>query len=697
MRPPEQRPAFLLASCPDQTTLRLEVEDLLRHDAAGDLDLHPPLGPVLGHLGPVLRREPPVAAFPRRLGRYRVLGELGRGAMGVVYRAEQDAPNREVALKLMLIDATLPQHRLAAVAEADALARLRHPGIVPVFDAGVLDVDGVAYPFLAMELVEGMPLRVWRDVQRPSVAERVRLLVAVCEATEAAHRRGVIHCDLKPDHILVETDGGVPRPRILDFGVARLIARADVQPGLAGTLPYMSPEQLAGDGDVDTRTDVYSLGVVAFELLTGATPHMLAGMALEDVRRQVAAGPPPAALAALGRDLGPVVGTALAPDRSSRYASAGALAADLERWLRREPVSVVRHTPWYLAHCFARRRRAICGLLVLSVLAMGVAFAVVVASLARTDAALDRLVGTSRFAVEQIVGRLATLSGTREVRAETLQRFLPEVEEMLQGRPGDPTILACRAAICRQLGDLAHFRERFEEALSWRRRALADSSVILATRPDDAALRAREATDLVLVGDVLRQLSGPGAALAAYQRAHAVFLELADEEPRDGGRLDDVAWSCDRMAFVAVEEGRAADAEAFLDQREALLHELETVRPGSIHNLAGWRSLYGLRSHLERARGRMDQCEAWILKAVLPARERMQREPHDVGAVLEFGNMVMALGECRRERGAPMDAELAAWAREALAAAERLAAYEPDVWELRNQCEKLGRLAADRR
>ena len=213
-----------------------------------------------------------------RIGPYRIIDSLGEGGMGVVYLAEQSEPvRRRVALKILKAGVHSAEVLERFRAERQALAVMDHPGIAKVFDAGVTE-DGS--PYFAMELVDGSPLTDYCDDRRLSVAQRVRLFVDACRAVQHAHQKGVIHRDLKPSNILVTDVDGLPLPRIIDFGIAKAIQPPEFDGGrltrddqVMGTPAYMSPEQIDGSADVDTRTDIYALGIVLYQLITGALPY----------------------------------------------------------------------------------------------------------------------------------------------------------------------------------------------------------------------------------------------------------------------------------------------------------------------------------------------------------------------------------------------------------------------------------------
>ena len=303
------------------------------------------------------------------VGRYRIQRLIGSGGMGAVYAAEQDRPRRTVALKTLRPGFESPTLRQRFEHEAEVLGRLRHPGLAQVYDAGVTDA-GLLY--FAMEFVPGArTILVYADEERLDLAQRVQLFAEVCRAVHDGHAKGVVHRDLKPGNVLVDEEG---QPKVIDFGVARTLdsshdAEHTRAGELVGTLAYMSPEQLAGENDeVDTRTDVYALGLCLHELLAGRRPYDLEDLGLER-RLEALRTQEPDVSRELPRELRWITAKALASEPFRRYDSASQLAADLQRVLDDEPVLAGPPGVRYRAAKFVRRHR----------LALGAAAAVVVA------------------------------------------------------------------------------------------------------------------------------------------------------------------------------------------------------------------------------------------------------------------------------------------------------------------------------
>jgi len=359
------RAAFLDAECLDDAALRAEVESLLTADARANNFMAEPPGGL--HAWSTASD----GLIGQQVGGYRVVRRIAAGGMGTVYEAVQEGLGRTVALKIVRGgSATEPALRRFDY-EAKFLARLRHPAIAQIYEVGTYAIGGSSLPFFAMEhITNARTIVEFARVHQLSTHQRLELFVQVCEAVQYAHLRGVIHRDLKPSNVLV-SDDSPPTPKVIDFGVARLvevdIAATSMHTAyglLVGTLQYMSPEQCGSDPqDVDVRSDVYSLGIMLYELLAGQPPYDLQRMSLPEATRVIREANPPR-LSALNRalrgDLETIARKALEKERDRRYPSAGELAEDLRRYQRGEPIAAKRDNGWYvLRKSLQRYRRAV--------------------------------------------------------------------------------------------------------------------------------------------------------------------------------------------------------------------------------------------------------------------------------------------------------------------------------------------------
>jgi eukaryotic-like serine/threonine-protein kinase len=359
---PAQRGAFLDEQCAGDADLRAAVDELLHFDAEAEND--PGFLPSPAAYVRAVLPLPAGHGLPLYIGRYRVLRRHGEGGMGTVYEAEQDNPRRTVALKVIRAGTASAELLSRFRHEAEILARLKHPGIAQVYEAGIGD-DG--RPFFAMEFISGMPLDEYSRSRGLGPPARLELLAKVCDAVQHAHDKGVIHRDLKPGNILVDDSG---QPKVLDFGVAHVTAAdllttaGQTQAGqLLGTLSYMSPEQIAGDpAGLDGRSDVYTLGVVLFELLANRLPYRLDQLQGHEVARVIQEQEPSrlGSIDVLYRgDVEIIVAKALEKAKGRRYASAGDLASDIRRYLRGEAILARPASALYQLRKFARRNKAL--------------------------------------------------------------------------------------------------------------------------------------------------------------------------------------------------------------------------------------------------------------------------------------------------------------------------------------------------
>lgn len=365
----------------DDATLRAEVSRMLAADARVDAPVD---SPAAAFAAPLAHDAAPLGPGTR-IGRYVVVRRIGGGGMGSVFEATQDEPRRTVALKLLRLDAMTDDAVRRFRAEAELLGRLDHPHVARIHEAGTfLAADGTRIPYLALEYVrDARPLTQGLDARRADVATRLRVLADVADAIHHGHLKGVVHRDVKPGNVLLDGDG---IPHVIDFGIGRIVD-ASCEPGpttrtgqMLGTPTAMSPEQFRGDPKaIDARTDVWSLGVLAYEVLCGRVPFESADAAITAIARAVIerSPTPPSRIAPdVPKALDWILGKALEKEPDRRYASAAEFAADLRRVLSNEPVLASPPSVAYRTACFVRRHRlgvAGAAIVVLSLVAGGVA------------------------------------------------------------------------------------------------------------------------------------------------------------------------------------------------------------------------------------------------------------------------------------------------------------------------------------
>lgn len=441
VKPPD-RAGYLARACEGDTKVLREVDSLLQADEGGTLPAPDAAGPGVA----ALPESDGSALVGRRVGRYRITRLIGMGGMGAVYEATRDDLARPVALKVMRAGLVSSAATARFQREANMLSRLDHPGIARIYDSGMHESELGPIPYFAMELIpNAIPLTEYAKERGLSLRERVAIFAGVCDAVHHGHQRGVIHRDLKPSNILKSRSMRVGHPdatsgerapmttpmedgvaKVIDFGIARstdadmtLASFESASNAMAGTLAYMSPEQCAFDpADLDTRSDVYGLGVVLYELLVGRLPYDVGDMPLPQAIRVIQEAPaarPSVIEPRLGSDLSVILLKCLAKERDQRYSSASELGADLRRWLADLPISARPASRMYAVRLFAKRNRPLVA--ASSVAAVAVLFGLIATSL-----------GLHRAVVERDRARAAELVAREErSRAEGVASFLQGV------------------------------------------------------------------------------------------------------------------------------------------------------------------------------------------------------------------------------------------------------------------------------
>jgi tetratricopeptide (TPR) repeat protein len=602
---PADRAALLDSECRDDPDLRRRLDALLAAHFAIGTDAAPTSAPAPDHAASTVSiRTPSEAAGTLVAGRYKLLQPIGEGGMGSVWMADQTEPvRRHVAVKLVRADRSQSRAILTRFeAERQAIALMDHPNIARLLDAGTTD-DGA--PFFVMELVKGVPLTQFCDDHRLDVRDRLRLFTQVCGAVQHAHQKGIIHRDLKPSNILVESHDGTPVPKVIDFGLAKATTGLQLTEhtlftgfgSVLGTPLYMAPEQATFNAvDVDTRADVYALGVILYELLTGTTPisrETLKQAALDEVLRLIreqdaptpssrlstAGGLPGIAAnrqtepARLGRfirgDLDWITMKALAKERQRRYETASALARDVERFLDHEPVSAGPPTASYRAGKFLRRHRP-------AALGAGLVLACLVAGVIGTSLALAEAQRQQRIASAEAAARDRALRAEAaarrmaELRLEQLKKsndivtsILSDVRPEFEGVDG----MTLRQALAERLKSaVARFDgDAFADDAAEMRAKLASSLVALGEQRLGIDLLTRSRDELA----ALRGPEHPTTLVAALRLGHGL---------REAGRVAE-AGSLLEQTLARIESRAAPDDLWILRARRGLaLCELEAGR-----------------------------------------------------------------------------------------------------------------------
>lgn len=533
--PEADRAGFVTSRCGADTTLRAEVESLLEASCSSSSMIRPDIDAWISGGG----GEAALGAGAR-LGGYTVERVIASGATSVVYLARQESASRLVALKVFRAGLPLLGGSTRAVVEAAAAGRIEHPNVARMYDAGVLRTEsGGRHRYLAMEYVEGLPITEHARARALTEPQIVRLLVRVASAVRAFHQRAVIHRDLKPSNILVDASG---EPKVLDFGVARLLPSAGwtletIDGAVLGTPGYMSPEQIETPRDIDVRADVWSLGVLAYEMLSGRLPIDISGLsAVEAVRRVARSEPAPLSRVAprVRPDLARVVMKALSRDREARYGSAEALLEDLENAISDRPVSA-RDGGWaYRAAKLVRRRRAPIAAAA-AVLAVGsVIAAMQVAAWRRAAVQRDRAIAVNTL----LAGMINSASPHFGDRNVLMRDVLVGLEAGLADRSvGMPLVEAdVRSLLGRMsfaLGEYERSRALLEEAI-----ALREGGGDLAARLSDRGALATTLRWLYLPEEAMRIAeAAESEARRSLGPRHPTTLEVREVV---AGCLDDL-------------------------------------------------------------------------------------------------------------------------------------------------------------
>lgn len=651
---PAERQQFVKDSCGEDRALMEEVESLLRYEGVSTVSGAGGSAPADDRGG--------VGLEGRRLGPYQLLREIGRGGMASVYLAirADDQYSKQVAIKLVNGVTNSEEVVRRFRNERQMLAVLDHPNIVKLLDGGAT-ADGLLY--LVMDYVQGVPISDYCDAHRLTIEERLELFRTVCAAVHYAHQNLVIHRDLKPGNILVNSSGA---PKLLDFGIARLLnpellgeaglTRAALHPM---TPEYASPEQVRGE-PVTTASDVYSLGVMLYELLAGSPPYRIGRATLPELERVICLEEPqrpsaavlqpdpqadrssadrraPGGISAargepspqklserLAGDLDNIVLMALRKEPQRRYASAEQLGEDIRRFMDRQPVIARNATAWYRTGKFVRRHRA-------AVAAAAVVFTLLVAAVIIT-AREARVANRERLLAERRFNDVRTLADS----------FLFDFDNAIKNLPGSTP---ARQLVVRK-------------ALDYLNRLQGQTAGNVSLQKD--LIRAYLKVGAIQGGPYTANLGDVQGALESFAKARQIALELERSHPRDAEAAVLLAKTCQNFADAELFAGRTNDAVANLNQSAALLEPIARV-PGSdlepqldlIDTYSGLGDAYGHGSVMNL--GQPEKSLAYFQKSRDLAESVLDAHPDDrevlrrvAIAESKIGDILLAQGEPRQ-------------------------------------------------
>jgi serine/threonine protein kinase len=664
-----QRAAYLDEACAGDPDLRQRVERMLAAQAqAGSFLEQPALSPVL------TADEQPVSERPGAVvGPYKLMEQIGEGGMGLVFVAEQQHPvRRKVALKVIKPGMDTRQVIARFEAERQALALMDHPHIARVLDGG--ETAG-GRPYFVMELVKGVPITAYCDENQMPVRARLELFVHVCQAVQHAHQKGIIHRDLKPSNVLVLSQDGTPVVKVIDFGVAKALGQQLTDKTiytqfaqLIGTPLYMAPEQAGESGlDVDTRSDIYALGVLLYELLTGTTPfdkERLKQANYDEMRRIIREEEPPkpsTRISTVGQlattisaqrssdprrlsqlcrgELDWIVMKALEKDRGRRYETANGFAADVQRYLAGEPVLAAPASQWYRLRKFVRRHRgpvAAAGLVLLTLVGgiVGTAWGLVraehqrqLAEAKEREAVDERDAKAAALAAEQKALQQARLNAEqaqrnarharqeRDAKAAALAAEQKARRGETKARRGETK--ARRQAFAALRSMTADVVERkfpqgavlTEDERAFLRGIIAQFDAFAAIKGDDADSRAVRAEGRFRVGNMRSRLGELKEAEKDYGQVLGILKQLVADFPSRPDLRQNLARSHFNRANLLIATGRLPEAERDYDEALSIQKQLAANSPSGPELRQELASSHNNRGNLLMATGRLKQAE----------------------------------------------------------------------------------------
>lgn len=645
-----------------------------------------------------------------RISNYELVGVLGEGGFGTVWQARQSAPiRREVALKLVKPGMDSREILTRFEAEKQTLALMDHPNIAGVLDAGTTETGR---PFFVMELIQGRPITEYCDEKKLSIRQRLELFIPVCHAVQHAHQKAILHRDLKPSNILVAEVDGRPVPKVIDFGIAKAMSGGKeqmLQASLArtmeglviGTPQYMSPEQAGAKTDIDTRSDIYTLGVILYELLTGTTPltrEQLKQSAFDEMLRLVrehdsvrpssrvlplsaaatqtctARGMEPGRLTReLRGDLDWITLKALEKERERRYETANALAEDIQRHLNQEPVSAAAPSAAYRFKKLIRRNRATfaAAALVTLTLIAATAFsfwqadkarraekntrdALQVAERHRNEAQVN--LKSAREAVDNYLSRVTDNPELKKgdlvgLRRELLETALPFYEKFIQQRIDDPDLRLEQAVVMCKLADIYVSLGKPGQAEPLYKRALEFQKDLPVGLQNDPEYRKVLSSISSNAGNAMAMQGKREVAEPALRQAIAEQEKLVEEQPVEMLHRLNLAKSLAKFASVCRDQGRLAEAGQLQGRAVEILKALLEKRPGDRSMASYLAGLHADMGTVLRDAGREEEAMR-VFEEGKGIMERMAKAaPLDMEDKKRFASLLRGMGAQFRDLG----------------------------------------------